>query len=172
MMAEVPAGLPVIERDVVRVVMLDAGQRLLLFHTHDPVNPDLGRWWELPGGGIEPGETYTQAAVRELYEETGIAVEPGQIGAPTWRRRATFRHRHRRMVNNEVIVAVRLTTTGPPVDGAARLDYEQEDYFDFAWWPLADLTTSSDRFYPGRLPELLPRFLTGEIIDEPYEHWS
>lgn len=172
LMADVPAGLPIIERDVVRVVVLDAVQRLLLFHTHDPVNPELGLWWELPGGGIEPGETYAQAAIRELFEETGISVEPGQIGAPTWRRRATFRHRHRRLVNNEVIVPVRLTATGPPVDGSARLDYEQEDYFDFAWWPLPDLTTTGDRFYPGRLPELLPRFLTGEIIDEPYEHWS
>jgi hypothetical protein len=28
------------------------------------------------------------------------------------------------------------------------------------------------RFYPGRLPELLPRFLAGEDIDEPFERWS
>jgi hypothetical protein len=28
------------------------------------------------------------------------------------------------------------------------------------------------RFYPGRLPELLPKFLAGEHIDEPFERWS
>jgi 8-oxo-dGTP pyrophosphatase MutT (NUDIX family) len=67
-MVRVPAGLPVIERDAVRVVALNADERLLLFHTHDPVNPDLGRWWELPGGGIEEGETYRAAAIRELRE--------------------------------------------------------------------------------------------------------
>jgi 8-oxo-dGTP pyrophosphatase MutT (NUDIX family) len=161
-----------VERSVVRVVVFDVADRLLLFHTHDPVNPELGEWWELPGGGIEEGETYREAAVRELGEEAGIAVDAVQVGEPTWRRRASFRYRQTRRLQAEVIVAVRLTTLGPPVDGSARLDYEKEDYFDFAWWPVADVLTSRERFYPGRLPGLLPAFLAGHPIDEPLEIWS
>lgn len=30
--------------------------------------------WEFPGGGVDNGESWENAAVRELYEETGIAV--------------------------------------------------------------------------------------------------
>lgn len=29
-------------------------------------------FWTLPGGGVEPGEESSHAAVRELWEETGL----------------------------------------------------------------------------------------------------
>jgi 8-oxo-dGTP pyrophosphatase MutT (NUDIX family) len=40
---------------------------------HAPVWPDT---WCFPGGGLEPGETPRAGAVRELAEETGIALTP------------------------------------------------------------------------------------------------
>ena len=160
------------ERSVVRAVVLDNREQVLLFHTRDPTYPELGTWWELPGGGLEPGETFRAAAVRELAEEAGLVVPAADVGDATWRRRATFRYRGERRVNNEVIVLVRLPTAGPAVDGTGRVDFEDEDYFDFRWWPVKELTASRDRFYPGRLPELLGPFLAGEQIDEPFEHWS
>jgi 8-oxo-dGTP pyrophosphatase MutT (NUDIX family) len=88
-------GLPVIERSTVRLVVLDTQHKMLLFHTRDLGNPDLGTWWELPAGGIDPGETYRDAAVRELREETGIiaarslvGAEPGHRHPPVERSRA------------------------------------------------------------------------------------
>jgi 8-oxo-dGTP pyrophosphatase MutT (NUDIX family) len=162
----------VIERSVVRAVIVDVDERVLLFHTRDPTYPELGTWWELPGGGIEPGENYREAIVRELAEEAGIVVSPRQVGPPNWQRRATFRYRGQRRINNEVIVPVRLPAAGPPVDRAARVGFENEDYFDFRWWPVAEVLASGGRFYPGALPQLLPSFLAGDEIDEPFERWS
>ena len=40
--------------------------------------PDAG-FWGFPGGKIEFGEGIEQAAIRELYEETGIRAEPGPV---------------------------------------------------------------------------------------------
>ena len=49
-------------------VVSDRDGRVLLARRIDTGN------WELPGGTIEPGETATAAAVREVGEETGVTV--------------------------------------------------------------------------------------------------
>jgi 8-oxo-dGTP pyrophosphatase MutT (NUDIX family) len=162
----------IVERDVVRVVVLDGDGRVLLFHTRDPTAPARGTWWELPGGGMDPGETHAETAVRELAEEAGLRVTPTAVGPPTWRRRASYPYRGRRYVSHEVVVLVRLDRPGPAVDPAGRVEFEGEDYFADRWWPVAEVRASTEQFYPGRLPGLLDRFLAGERIDEPDEYWS
>jgi 8-oxo-dGTP pyrophosphatase MutT (NUDIX family) len=171
-MAEVPDDLPIVEREVVRLVVRDREDRVLLFRTRELSAPELGAWWELPGGGVDPGETYVDAAVRELREEAGIAVSPEQVGPPTWRRIGVFRHRDVRHLQHEVVVEVRLDGAGPRIDESGRLDYEREDYFDYRWWPSRDVSRSGEPFYPRSLPRLLARFLAGEQLDEPLELWS
>lgn len=46
------------------------GRFLLVLRTKEP---EAGAW-TVPGGSVEPGETFAQAAAREVLEETGIVV--------------------------------------------------------------------------------------------------
>ncbi len=165
-------GLPVVRRSAVRLVVLDRHGRVLLFKIREPMHPEQGTVWELPGGGIDADETHVDAAVRELREEAGIEIEPADIGPPTWHRRVTFRHAGVRRLQDEVVVAVPLRVPVPAVDEARQAPDEIETYLGSRWWPLHEVEVSPERFYPGRLPILLRRFLEGERIEEPFEYFS
>lgn len=55
------------------VVLVD-GKVVLVKRAHEPL---LGEW-NLPGGGVEAGETLREACAREVLEETGLIVEVGE----------------------------------------------------------------------------------------------
>jgi 8-oxo-dGTP pyrophosphatase MutT (NUDIX family) len=160
-----------LERSCVRVVLQDRGGRILLFRAR-LASRSPQDWWELPGGGIELGESYQQTAVRELAEETGLAVRPDQVGPPRWRRTSTWTGRGIRRLQHEVVVPVRLDADRPAISDGGRTPDEREEYIEARWWEVADLLASSERFYPGLLPELLPAFLAGAELTEPFERWN
>src|SRR5207244_11054223 len=66
-------GTTVVEVPTVSVLTFDDRRRVLL------VRHAEGNDWTTPGGMIEPYETPTNAAVRELGEETGLHVALTQL---------------------------------------------------------------------------------------------
>jgi 8-oxo-dGTP pyrophosphatase MutT (NUDIX family) len=171
--AAVPPDLAYdVERTSVRVVLRDRLGRLLLFHTADPEMPETGTWWELPGGGMEPGESWAETACREIGEETGIRLATDQVGEPRWTRTATYLRRHRRVLQHELVVVATLDAVDPAIVRDGRTPEELEEYLASRWWSAEQVAGSAERFFPGSLPVLLPRLLAGQRIEEPFEFWN
>ncbi|MCJ0699677.1 NUDIX domain-containing protein [Frigoribacterium faeni] len=62
-----------------RLIVVDDDGRVLLMLTKAPDTSGVARWIT-PGGGVDPGETQAEAAIRELREETGqIITDPGDV---------------------------------------------------------------------------------------------
>jgi 8-oxo-dGTP diphosphatase len=59
----------------VGAIIIADGRVVLVKRGHPPLE---GKW-SIPGGVLEIGETLRKAAVREVLEETGLAVEPGEL---------------------------------------------------------------------------------------------
>lgn len=59
----------------VGAIITDDDGRVLLLREHDR--------WQTPGGEVEAGETHETALRREVEEETGLVVEPGDLVAVT-----------------------------------------------------------------------------------------
>ena len=67
-----------IPRVSARVLPVSADGEVLLLQDQDPTYPGVLRWGSI-GGALDPGETHQQAAVRELYEETGLVADAAQL---------------------------------------------------------------------------------------------
>src|SRR4030088_2467745 len=65
---------------VVLIGMPDAGHVILVHQYRHSIRRDL---WEVPAGGVNPGETPDAAARREGEEETGSRAGPGRRPAGT-----------------------------------------------------------------------------------------
>jgi 8-oxo-dGTP diphosphatase len=57
------------------VIKDDQGRLLLIKRGHEPG----AGLWSVPGGRVEPGETDSEALVREMREETGLTVQAGPL---------------------------------------------------------------------------------------------
>jgi 8-oxo-dGTP pyrophosphatase MutT (NUDIX family) len=146
-----------------RVLLLDEHDRVLLIHACDP--DDSGHhWWELPGGGLDAGESLEQAAVREVAEETGIELD--QLGPRVWIRESRFRYRNRdhHRIDHVFLacgVGIMATVATKPTEN------EKLGLIERAWLTSAQLHDTTDKLVPPELPTLLDTILAGNAPAQP-----
>ena len=79
----------VLRRRAARVILLDEDGHVLMIHGFDPRTPGVTYWYSL-GGGIDEGEQPLQAAVREVWEETGLRLDPAALVGPLYEEVVVF----------------------------------------------------------------------------------
>jgi len=88
-----PVDLAIYRVSVCAIIFAD--NRVLLAHRRDI------DWWNLPGGGMEAGETVEQALRREVLEETGLEVKVERLVGV-----------YSKPQKNEVVLAMRCGVSG------------------------------------------------------------
>ncbi|MBV8743353.1 MAG: NUDIX domain-containing protein, partial [Sinobacteraceae bacterium] len=113
-----------VERTAVRVVLLDARGSVLLLHTRDLSDSNSDSAWELPGGGVETGESFFAAVYREIQEETGLKLDEARVAPPTWQRDVLYTYRGERRLQHESITLVRVPHVAPAIALSSRAAFE------------------------------------------------
>jgi 8-oxo-dGTP pyrophosphatase MutT (NUDIX family) len=105
-------------------VFVRRGDEYLVLHRA----PGGGSYWHGVAGALEPGEDFSEAARRELEEETSLVAEPVAIGEP-YAYAIDEEPRYRLLVppgTTEIVVGTFLVEA--PARWEPRLDHEHDGY--------------------------------------------
>ncbi len=151
-------------RPTVRILFFDPRGRLLLMRAHDPdVGDESGRisdtsYWFTIGGGIEPGETPADAALREIAEETGHTRF--RLGPPVWYRECVLTVKGEKRLFEETFFLAWTEESDLSSENWTAL--ERAVIKDMKWWNMDELMTSGETIYPLCIRDHLPPILEGE----------
>jgi 8-oxo-dGTP pyrophosphatase MutT (NUDIX family) len=145
------------------VLLLDDGDRILLLQDSDLGLDPVLHWWVTPGGGVDPGETDAEAAVRELVEETGLVVAEEDLVGPVLERPVVHGYSDKIVEQTEVFFLVRVPAF--EVDTSGHTEEEQRTLVELRWWSLDAVAGTADDVWPRDLAAMLA------LAEEPHR-WA
>lgn len=143
------------KRPSARLLVFNERDEVLLFRSAYTDDPLMGQnYWFTPGGAVEPGETFEQAGMRELQEETGLKCD--QLGLEVGRRTFVLKLTDGEQVEaNERYYVVRPETA--QLSFASWTDEEVAVIIRHKWWSLSEISDATETIWPENLKEMLTR---------------
>lgn len=141
------------KRPSARLLLLDNAGRVLLFCF---AFPDGRVFWATPGGAVDEGESFAQAARRELLEETGIAIE--DAGPAVHIRHTSFKAPDGEEVSAEEYYFL-VRTAVSSLSQAGWTEFERQIMTEHRWWTLDELAATSETVFPEGLAALCSALL-------------
>ncbi|GAA4433375.1 hypothetical protein GCM10023169_40270 [Georgenia halophila] len=146
-------------RRAARVILLDDVGRVLLVRGHDSDQPERS-WWFTVGGGIDPGESEVDAALRELREEAGIALAPDDLVGPVVTRAGIFEFVAETCRQDEVFFLARVPAGHEP-SRAGWTEIERNVLDELRWLSTAELRAQPLEFFPTALADVVDSLVDG-----------
>lgn len=132
-----------------RVLLVDTDDRLLLFRDSDPGILPLPTFWITTGGGVDPGETDLEAAVREVAEETGLAISEADLVGPLAERIVVHGYSDVVTTQDEQFWFVRCAPFEVSTDG--HTEDELATMTSHHWWTRAEIEQTDEDLWPRNL---------------------
>lgn len=144
-----------------RILLISLSNRMLLFKIRYRTGALAGMcYWATPGGKLRADESYEAAAIRELYEETGIEVQ--SVGHCLVHKEFPWV-----MPDGEQLLAVEhyfvVRVHDVQLSNASWSDQEREVVCEARWWSEEELAACLESVFPPDLSSLFAQALTGEI---------
>ena len=144
-------------RETARVILRNNHGEIFLLKTHFDPEVGLPPRWITPGGGIDQGETPAHAAVRELYEETGIRVSSEQLGEQIWQTSGIWHWGDGINHHTYVDYFFEYLVEDFELDDSNWTPDEHRDVLEYRWWQIAELAETADQIGPHALVDFLTR---------------